>query len=104
LLIGDDKHDLLEIGRNGKFCAKQNSGEENRVILQGEVIKVKVDRGRWYFIKQRPEAVEPAMPIANPEDIRDRNGYRSALSVTRCAQLKRRRLAGNPCRSQTSPR
>jgi hypothetical protein len=44
LLITDDKTMLLEMGSDGKFSAKSNAWEENKVVLEGEEIVIRVSR------------------------------------------------------------
>lgn len=42
------------MGRDGKFSAKSNAWEENKVILEGEELVMRVDRGRWFITKHPP--------------------------------------------------
>jgi hypothetical protein len=43
---------LLEMGRDGKFSAKSNAWEDNKVIPEGEEIMIRVSGGRWFMIKR----------------------------------------------------
>jgi hypothetical protein len=52
LLIADDKTVLLDMGHDGKFSAKSASWEENKVILPGDEIVIRVDGGRWFIVKR----------------------------------------------------
>ena len=52
LLITDDKTVLLNMGHDGKFSAKSASWEENKVILPGDEIVIRVDGGRWFSVKR----------------------------------------------------
>jgi hypothetical protein len=56
LLITDDKTILLDMGHDGKFSAKSASWEENKVILPGDEIVIRVDGGRWFIVKQKQAA------------------------------------------------
>ena len=52
LLITDDKTVLLDMGHDGKFSAKSASWEENKVILPGDEIVIRVDGDRWFIVKR----------------------------------------------------
>jgi hypothetical protein len=52
LLITDDKTVLLDMGHDGKFSAKSASWEENKVILPGDEIVIRVDGGRWFIVRR----------------------------------------------------
>ena len=53
LLATDNKTVLLSLERDGKFSAKSAAWEENKVMLPGEELVIRVDGGRW-FIVERP--------------------------------------------------
>jgi hypothetical protein len=48
----DDKTVLLDVGHDGKFSAKSASWEENKVILPGDEIVIRVDGARWFSVKR----------------------------------------------------
>ena len=52
LLITDDKTLVLEMGRAGKFSAKSSAWEENKVILEGEELVIRVGSGHWFIVKR----------------------------------------------------
>jgi hypothetical protein len=56
LLITENKTVILEMGSDGKFSAKSNAWEENKVVLEGEELVVRVVRGRWFIVKQKQAA------------------------------------------------
>ena len=51
LLITENKTVILEMGRDGKFSAKSNAWEENKVVLEGEEIVIPVSAGQWFIVK-----------------------------------------------------
>jgi hypothetical protein len=64
LLITDNKTVLLELGREGKFSAKSSAWEENKVLLEGEEMVIRVDHGRWFIVKRpaRGAMIGPGTP------------------------------------------
>jgi hypothetical protein len=52
LLITEAKAVLLEMGRDGKFSAKSDAWEENKVILESEETVIRVSGGRWFSFKR----------------------------------------------------
>jgi hypothetical protein len=56
LLITENKTVILEMESDGKFSAKSNAWEENKVVLEGEELVVRVVRGRWFIVKQKQAA------------------------------------------------
>jgi hypothetical protein len=40
------------MGRDGKFSAKSNAWEDNKVILEDEELVIRVDGGRWFSVKR----------------------------------------------------
>jgi hypothetical protein len=68
LLITENKTVLLELGRDGKFSAKSAAWEENKVILLGEELVFRVDRGRWLIVKQGTTPGQGAPANAGAQD------------------------------------
>jgi hypothetical protein len=64
LLISDAKTVLLEMGREGKFSAKSAAWEENKVVLEGEELVIRVSAGRWFIVKRpaRGAMIGPGTP------------------------------------------
>jgi hypothetical protein len=54
LLVTDNKTVLPEMGRDGKFSAKSNAWEENKVFLEGGELVTRVEGGRWFIIIHPP--------------------------------------------------
>jgi hypothetical protein len=52
LLITENKTVLLDLGCDGKFVAKSNAWEENKVVLEGEEIVIRVSGGRCFIVKR----------------------------------------------------
>jgi hypothetical protein len=76
LLITDDKTMLLEMGSDGKFSAKSASWEENKVILPGDEIVIRVDGGRWFIVRRPAQGAmvgsgAPAQAATVTEEILD---------------------------------
>lgn len=63
LLVADNKTVVLELGRNGKYSAKSNSWEDNKVLLEGEELVIQVEGGRW-FITKHPASTSAAEATA----------------------------------------
>jgi len=47
ILKTDQRNLLLELGLQGKFAIKSSGWDENRVLLEGDVLEVAVVKGRW---------------------------------------------------------
>ena len=76
LLITENKAVLVEMGRNGKFSAKSNAWEDNKVTLESEELVIRVDRGRWFIVKRPAQGAmiglgPPAVAEAPAEEILD---------------------------------
>jgi hypothetical protein len=76
LLITDDKTVLLDMGHDGKFSAKSASWEENKVILPGDEIVIRVDGRSWFIVKRPAQGAmigpgTPAVAEAPAEEILD---------------------------------
>jgi hypothetical protein len=54
LLVTDKKTVHLEMGRDGKFFAKPNAWEENKLVPEGEELMIQVEGGRWLITKHPP--------------------------------------------------
>jgi hypothetical protein len=44
---------VLELGREGKFVAKSGAWEDNRVMLKGDVLEIRVDCVDWLITRRR---------------------------------------------------
>jgi hypothetical protein len=64
LLLTDAKTALLEMG---KFSAKSNAWEDNKVILEGEEPVIRVDRG--WFITRHPPTFRFSQGVLDQQDI-----------------------------------
>ena len=67
LLITENKTVILEMGRDGKFSAKSNAWEENKVMLPGEELVIRVEGGRWLITKQ-PVSANAAVSVGQASD------------------------------------
>jgi hypothetical protein len=47
ILKTDPRNLYLELGLQGKFAIKSSGWDENRVLLEGDVLEVAVVKGRW---------------------------------------------------------
>ena len=54
LLVTDKKTVHLEMGRDGKFFAKPNAWEENKLVPEGEELMIQVEGGRRLITKHPP--------------------------------------------------
>ena len=76
LLITENKTVLLELGHDGKFSAKSTAWEENKVILPGEEVVIRVDGGRWFIVRRPAQGAmvgsgAPAQAATVTEEILD---------------------------------
>ena len=55
---------ILEMGRDGKFSAKSNAWEENKVIPKGEELVIKVKRGPLVHKSSRSRPPAGCLPTA----------------------------------------
>ncbi|HLN50063.1 MAG TPA: hypothetical protein VK251_11205, partial [Steroidobacteraceae bacterium] len=55
-------------GRKGEFSAKSSAWEENKGFLEGKLLEVRLDLGRWFIVK-RAARMESAKPAAEPSAI-----------------------------------
>ena len=69
---------LLEMGRDGKFSAKSNAWEDNKVVLEGEELLIRVDGGRWFITKR------PAQGARDPDRARQQGEGSSARDGRFC--------------------
>jgi hypothetical protein len=48
-------------GRKGEFSAKSSAWKENKGLLEGKLLEVRLDLGRWFIVKRaaRMESVKP---------------------------------------------
>jgi hypothetical protein len=60
-LKSDQRTILLELGLGGKFQAKSNGWNENRVFLEGDNLEVAVNNGRW-VLTNLPAGPRPKAP------------------------------------------
>ena len=81
LLITDDKKVLLEVGRDGKFAAKSTAWEEDKVFLEGETLKIFVNRGLWFLVKRAAPANGAATPPAHPDAAKELLGYPGLVTL-----------------------
>jgi hypothetical protein len=68
LLITDNKPVHLEMGSDGKFSANSAAWEENKVVLEGEELVIRVKGGPW-FITNHPPAFRFSQGVLDEEDV-----------------------------------
>jgi hypothetical protein len=62
LLVTDNKTVLPEMGRDGKFSAKSNAWEENKVFLEGGELVTRVEGGRCSSLYTHRRTGSPVLP------------------------------------------
>ena len=69
ILKTDERKIVLEMGLEGKFAAKSNGWDENRVFLEGDKLEVAEVNGRWVLTHQ-PAAPRPVPKVQHywPDD------------------------------------
>jgi hypothetical protein len=63
ILNTDQRTILVEMGLGKKFQAKSSECDENRTVLEGDLLEVAVRNGRW-VLTHVPAAPRPAPPPA----------------------------------------